>query len=247
MTHYTSCLALFLILLAPSLVAEDVRVTLLGTGSPPPAMDRFGPSILIEAGSEKLLFDCGRGATQRLRQLGIPLKDVSALFLTHLHSDHTVGIPDLWLTGWVFGRQQAFEVHGPVGIRNMMQHLEEAYSFDIHIRGDVDERLPSAGIAVGVREIEEGTVLDRNGVKVIAFEVDHRPIVPAFGYRIEYGGKVVVLSGDTRKSENLVKFSMGADLIVHEVGAASEELLRTSARTKKVVEHHSCPKRLRKS
>ena len=92
---HASRLSLILCLLASTLGAADFRVTLLGTGSPPPAMDRFGPSILIEAGTEKLLFDCGRGATQRLRQLGIPLKDVSALFLTHLHSDHTVGIPDL--------------------------------------------------------------------------------------------------------------------------------------------------------
>ncbi len=225
----------------PHLAGADFRVTLLGTGSPPPAMDRFGPSILVEAGSEKLLFDSGRGATQRLRQLGVPLKDISVVFLTHLHSDHTVGIPDLWLTGWVFGRQRAFDIRGPEGTRHMMKHLEEAYSFDIHIRGDVDEQLPPTGIAVGVREIKEGPVYEANGVKVIAFEVDHRPIVPAFGYRIEYNGKVAVFSGDTRKSENLVKFAEEADLLVHEVGGASEELLRTSPRTKKVVEHHTLP------
>src|SRR5580692_10369495 len=85
--------------------AQDFKVTLLGTGNPRPVMSRFGPSILVEAGKEKLVFDCGRGATQRLYQLKIiPFEEVTGLFLTHLHSDHTVGIPDLWLTGWVMGR-----------------------------------------------------------------------------------------------------------------------------------------------
>src|SRR5579862_4379255 len=84
--------------------AQNLKVTLLGTGYPRPVMERFGPSILIEAGKEKLLFDCGRGATQRLYQLQVPFSEVTALFLTHLHSDHIVGIPDFYLTGWIFGR-----------------------------------------------------------------------------------------------------------------------------------------------
>src|SRR5262245_249422 len=93
------------------------KVTLLGTGSPVPSVERFGPSILVEAGGQKLLFDCGRGASQRLWQLKIPLGKIDALFLTHLHSDHVVGIPDLWLTGWipaVYGRRAVpFQVLGP--------------------------------------------------------------------------------------------------------------------------------------
>jgi ribonuclease Z len=84
--------------------AQTIKVTLLGTGNPRPVIERFGPSILVDAGNQKLLFDCGRGATQRLYQLKVPFNEVDALFLTHLHSDHTVGIPDLWLTGWIMGR-----------------------------------------------------------------------------------------------------------------------------------------------
>ena len=89
-------------------VRRIFKVTLLGTGAPRPVMERFGPSILVEAGKEKLLFDCGRGATQRLFQLKVPFGDVTALFLTHLHSDHIVGIPDLYLTGWIFGETRLF-------------------------------------------------------------------------------------------------------------------------------------------
>jgi len=100
--------------LAGAAPAQDFKVTLLGTGSPLPRMDRFGPSILVEAGKQKLLFDCGRGATQRIEQLKVPFAQVDALFLTHLHSDHVVGIPDLWLTGWIRGRASAFRVWGCV-------------------------------------------------------------------------------------------------------------------------------------
>jgi Metallo-beta-lactamase superfamily len=89
--------------------AQGLKVTLLGTGYPQPRMDRFGPSILVEAGKERLLFDCGRGAAQRLEQIRVPFAEVSALFLTHLHSDHVVGIPDLWLTGWILGRKAVSE------------------------------------------------------------------------------------------------------------------------------------------
>ena len=96
--------------------AQPIKVTLLGTGAPPPVMNRFGPSTLIEAGSEKLVFDAGRGNLQRLLQARVNLKDVHALFLPHLHSDHVVGIPDMLLTGWLVGRREApFRVWGPKG------------------------------------------------------------------------------------------------------------------------------------
>src|SRR6185436_9635209 len=117
---------LFLMVVASSVYAQPtIKVTLLGTGGPVPSIERFGPSILVEAGGEKLLFDCGRCASQRLWQLKIPLSQIDALFLTHLHSDHIVGIPDVWLTGWIpaaFGRRlYPFVVFGPGGTRDMME------------------------------------------------------------------------------------------------------------------------------
>jgi len=124
---------------------NEFRVTLIGSGIPVPAADRFGPATLVEAGDQKLLFDCGRGATIRLWQLRIPLSKISALFLTHFHSDHTVGIPDLWLTGWLSShfaaRKGPFHVIGPVGTSTMMRHLEAAYAPDIEIRVE-DEKRP---------------------------------------------------------------------------------------------------------
>lgn len=231
--------------LAGALRAQGLKVTLLGTGSPPPRMDRFGPSILVQAGKENLLFDCGRGAAQRIQQLKIPFTETDALFLTHLHSDHTVGIPDLWLTGWVQGRSVPLRVWGPAGTQEMMTHLSEAYQFDIHIRRDVDERLPGQGVAVMAKDVEEGVVYQSGGVKVTAFTVDHGPVKPALGYRVDFAGHSVVLSGDTRFSENLIRFAQGADVLVHEVmdpaAFASKNPSFPPERVKRVAEHHTSP------
>jgi len=225
--------------------AQELKVTLLGTGNPRPVMSRFGPSILVEAGDEKLLFDCGRGATQRVYQLQIPFNDISVLFLTHLHSDHTVGIPDLWLTGWVMGRSTPLPVWGPEGTKAMMEHLQQAYAFDIHIRRDVDTKLPGAGAEVIARDIQEGVVYNSAGVKVTAFLVDHGEIKPAFGYRVDYRGHSVTLSGDTRPSENLIKVAQGTDVLIHEVidpeAFGETTSTDTPEQRKKIIEHHTTP------
>jgi len=211
---------------------------LLGTGTPDVSMQRFGPSILVQAGDEKFLFDCGRGAVLRLSQLHIPLDEVNRLFLTHLHSDHTVGIPDLWLTEWIFDRKEPFHVWGPAGTRSMISHLEKAYTFHIHIRRDVDEKFPGRGVTVVARDIRQGVVYESNGVKITAFDVNHGPVKPALGYRIDSGGHSVVLSGDTRPSENLIRFAKGTDLLVHEVYYVDEETLHSSPEERIIVRHH---------
>jgi ribonuclease Z len=225
--------------------AQDFKVTLLGTGNPRPSIDRFGPSILVEAGREKLLFDCGRGATQRLYQLQVPFAEVSALFLTHLHSDHVVGIPDLWLTGWILGRKTPLRVWGPAGTRQMFADLERAFQFDIHIRRDVDEKLAAQGVAVVARDVEQGVAYRNGSLKVTAFTVDHGRVKPALGYRIDFAGHSVVLSGDTRFSENLIRFAQGTDVLVHEVidPEAYHEVgtSYTAEQQQRVVEHHTTP------
>jgi ribonuclease Z len=221
----------------------DFKVTLLGTGTPIPSIDRFGPSTLIEAGDQKLLIDAGRGATIRLHQLNIPIGRLDALLLTHFHSDHISGVPDVWLTGWLesyFGtRQTPFRVIGPRGTKRLIAKLEEAYADDIRIRM-ADEKLPPDGIATVVEEYErDGVVYEKNGVKVIAFEVDHGDVIkPAYGYRIEYAGRVAVISGDTRYNQNVVKYAMGADLLVHEVAIALPELL-SEAHIGRIMAHHT--------
>jgi ribonuclease Z len=226
-------------------VTTDFRVTLLGTGTPIPRPDRFGPSTLIEAGEHTVLIDAGRGASMRLYQLGIPIGRIDALFLTHFHSDHTVGIPDLWLTGWLsshFGnRRRPFKVVGPLGTGRLMQHLEAAYAHDIEIRIE-DEKLAREHVAVTVTEFEkDGVVYEAGDLRVIAFTVDHGDAIkPACGYRIEYQGRVAVLSGDTRYNANVIRYGRGADLIVHEVAMALPAL-SGEPYIQRILNHHTSP------
>ncbi|HEY1212216.1 MAG TPA: MBL fold metallo-hydrolase, partial [Bryobacteraceae bacterium] len=194
----------------------DLKVTLLGTSTPNPLPDRFGPSTLVEAVSEKLVFDCGRGATIRLWQLKIPLGTVK-LFLTHLHSDHTVGIPDLWLTGFAplpYGRRKApFAIYGPKGTAEMMSYLEKAYQADIENRREFISNFSLLQVSITAKDIEEGVVYDQNAVRVTAFKVKHANLKDAFGFRVDYRGHAVVISGDMVPNENFIKYAQGADVV----------------------------------
>jgi len=172
------------------------------------------------------------------------------LFVTHLHSDHVVGIPDLWLTGWLFGRELPLRVWGPSGTEAMMGHLAQAYRADIKIRR-ADEQLPELGAEIVVHDFTEGLIYESDGLKVTPFDVDHGDLIkPALGYRIEYRGRCVVLSGDTRPCENLVRFARQCDVLVHEVAAAPLETLEgepgssssfSADRLRRILGHHTTP------
>jgi ribonuclease Z len=210
---------------------SELKVVLLGTmGGPTFSGERLGISTLVIAGDERLLFDAGRSLTTGLARLNINPASVTRVFLTHLHSDHIVSLPELLLFPWASqGRTAPLQVWGPTGTRAMMERLQEAFAFDIHVRRDVDERFSPEGVRVLATDIREGVVYESNGVKVTAFLVDHAPIEPAFGFRVEYRGRSVALSGDTKPSDNLAKAAQGVDLLVHEVGSWKQDPNLTGA------------------
>lgn len=232
-----------LLAFSTSSLAEPMKVTLLGTGVPTPRPTSFSASTLVEAGSEKLLFDLGRGSTMQLYKLKIPLGAITVI--THLHSDHLVGLPDMWLTGWLAtpwaSRKGPMKLYGPKGTVAMTENLTKAFADDIRIRID-DEHLDPVGITFAAKDIEAGTVYDSNGVKVTAIEVNHgEKIKPSFGYVVEYGGHKVVLSGDTKYDERIAKAAEGADLLIHEVAVIEPELLVKNPVYKDIQAHHTSP------
>lgn len=203
--------------------AGVIVVTLLGTGSVQLTPSRFGPSTLVEAGGLRLLFDAGRACTLRLNQLRLPVGAIDAAFLTHFHSDHVIGLPDFWLSGSIqvpyLNRKQGLKVFGPPGTRRMCENLYAAFQDDIRIRR-ADESTPEiASSLIGTDFPEaEGTVFDESDVRVIAFPVNHGPLIrPAVGYRIEHAGRSVLLSGDTKYDERVIRHGTNVDLLIHEV------------------------------
>lgn len=192
-----------------------MNVTLLGTGAPPPNPKRRGPAALLTLGDEKFLVDAGSGVGAQLVQAGVrPYDWPRYLLITHHHSDHTIDLGHLLITRWIVGQNAPLEVWGPTGTKRQMEKLLDYLGWDIEIRRKhMPERRPPE---VRVTEIEEGKVLDAGGVTVAAFLVAHDPVKPAFGFRFDGGGRSVVVSGDTRPCENLVRWSHGVDCLVHE-------------------------------
>jgi len=236
--YWSVCL--YLLLSIHFVHASYLEVTLLGTGTPRPDISRFGPATVIKAKGRYFVFDSGRGITIRLQQAGIPLSQIDQVFITHLHSDHLSGLPDLWLTSWIWQRQNKLHIYGPTGIENMTAHLQLAY------QADVAHRIENSGLnpltaQINTTEISEGVIYNKDGVQITAFFVNHGLVKPAFGYRLDSGDQSVVISGDTSYSENLIKFAKDTDLLIHEIAAADETLLQNNRRLQKIIRYHTSP------
>jgi ribonuclease Z len=193
-----------------------VKLTILGTGSPSPDLRRRGPSQVIECGDDNILVDCGAGALHRLVEADYAALPLTAIAFTHLHSDHVTGILDVLWAGWIRRRWQTPPViYGPPGTQHFIDHLIESMSYDIRVR--TGEILRSENLVPKVVEVEEGWQVTGKDWQLSAFRVEHQPVDEAFGFRIDQGSASVVISGDTKVSENLIKHSKDSDLLVHEV------------------------------
>ena len=199
-------------------------VVMLGTGTPRPTPDAWGPATAVVVGSRVFLVDAGVGVERRLAAAGLPTNGLSAVFITHLHSDHVLGLSDVIFTSWVLGRTRPFPVYGPHGLSRMIDHLYKAFSEDIRIRTEGLEHESREGYRVDVREIGPSVVYDSAGVRVTAFQVDHGEWREAYGYRFDVPGRSIVFSGDTRPSEELVRMATGIDILFHEVQPSDSTL-----------------------
>jgi ribonuclease BN (tRNA processing enzyme) len=198
------------------------KIILLGTGTPPPDPAASGPATAIVVGERVFLIDAGPGVMRRISEAGLPITGVEALFITHLHSDHTLGYPDLIFTSWVMGRRTPLQAYGPHGLKSMTEHLIAAYADDINIRTSGLERAAPNGYRVDAHEIQPGIIYDHDGVRIRAVPVLHGSWKEAYAYRIDTPDRSILISGDTRPSEALALAAKGVDVLIHEVYSAAK-------------------------
>lgn len=221
-----SIIALVGLLATTAWAADPAKVIMLGSGTPIPDPSASGPCVAVVVNGQAYLFDAGPGVVRRAQaaaeKFGIAALDatrLNRLFITHLHSDHTLGYPDLMLTPWVVGRRQPLEVFGPVGLAAMTEHLKEAYAADIKVRTEGAEGLRA--LTVNVHEIQTaGPVYRDANITVRAISVSHGSWPQAFGYAIDAAGRSIVISGDTAPSDAILEACHECDVLVHEVYSA---------------------------
>jgi ribonuclease BN (tRNA processing enzyme) len=215
-------------LLCAAAPAQDTRVILLGTGNPNPEPDRMGPASAVVSGDRVYIVDCGAGIVRRAAQAGIEMKQLTRAFVTHLHSDHTVGLPDLIFTPAVTGRVSPLEIYGPPGVSAMTSHVMKAWKEDMNIRLHGLEPAVPQGYVVHAHDVKPGEIYSDDGMRVIAIAVQHGSWKYAYGYRFEAKDKTIVFSGDTTYSPALARAAAGCDILVHEVYSAAGLAKRTA-------------------
>jgi len=237
-----------------------LHVVLCGTGSPLADAQRASACTAVMAGGHFFLVDVGPGAMREVALLRLPRARVDAVLLTHFHSDHIGDLGEAVMQTWVAGRKQPLAVYGGPGVERVVNGFREAYALDTGYRvaHHGEEAMPPAGGLAEAKAItlpapqEAAVVFDQDGLRVTAFAVDHLPVEPAYGYRFEYRGRSVVISGDTKKSDNLIRQAHGADLLIHEALAAriiepvteyarENGLTRWAKLTSDIVKYHTTP------
>jgi ribonuclease Z len=238
---------------------DGLHVALCGSGSPLPDPDRSGPCVAVVAGSKLYLVDAGAGAARRLAQMRLPVGRVEAVLLTHFHSDHIDGLGELMLQRWVnSGRRQPLPVFGPPGVEEVVAGFGRAYAQDAKYRvAHHGEAVLPPGGAGGMAQPfelagERRAVLERAGLTVSAFPVDHQPVEPAVGYRFDFAGRSLLVSGDTRRSASLAAAAAGVEVLVHEAlapqlvallnqGAQAAGRANLAKITADIVDYHTTP------
>ncbi len=206
---------------------SDTSLVMLGTGMPRPDPECFGPATAVVYDGRVFLFDAGVGVMRRMAAAGLSIRGPEAVFITHLHSDHTLGYPDLILTTWVMGRRTPLQAYGPVGLKKMTKHILAAWDEDIHVRIEGLEQQTPAGYKVAMHEFDVsdpsgGVVYAKDGVRITALPVLHGCWKQAYGFRIDTPDRSIVISGDTVPTNTILEAARGVDVLVHEVYPQSQ-------------------------
>lgn len=220
-------------------IYDGLKITLCGTSSPLPAPGRAQACVAVETPNHLYLVDAGSGSAATANLAGVPTEKLRGILLTHFHSDHISDIGDFNLNSWVAGRPQPLQVIGPDGVDRIVEGLNIAYELDRGYRVShhgAEFLNPELGILQS-RSIKEGVIVDEDGLRITAFEVSHPPIEPAFGYRLDYGGRSVVISGDSLVTDKIVEISDGADVVLHDamelqLVQTAENVLRNAGATR---------------
>lgn len=207
--------------LAASLLLGETKVVLLGTGTPNADPARSGPATAVTVDGRVFVVDAGPGVVRRAAAAGLKMPALNWIFLTHLHSDHTLGLPDLMYTPWTLERTDGIEVVGPPGTRAMVRNIEKAWAADRAIRRTGGEPSNGSGWRALAREVRGGLAYEGGGVRVTAIPVRHGSWKHAFGYLFETPDRRIVISGDAAPSESLAEACSGCDVLVHEVYSTS--------------------------
>jgi ribonuclease Z len=208
---------------------DGLKITLCGTSSPIPAPGRAQACVAVETPEHLYIIDAGSGSAATANLSNVPMEKLRGILITHFHSDHISDIGDFNLNSWVAGRPEPLQIIGPTGVERIVDGFNMAYELDRGYRvahHGAELLNPKLG-TLQAKAIGEGVIIDQDGLRVTAFEVSHPPIEPAFGYRLDYGGRSVVISGDSLVTDKIVEISNGADVVLHD--AMSLQLLRGAA------------------
>jgi ribonuclease Z len=225
-------------------------ITLLGTGNPQPNLRRAGPSNHLAIADQSVLLDCGSGTVHQLLKAGRDAKDIDYLFLTHMHSDHTVDIAHVLITGWIRYRDKPIHIVGPPQTKEFVARVLHAFEFDLRLRR-LDDRVGKDIMTVEVTEVSDGDTFEADGWKATAVEVEHGYVKPALGFIFDDGMAKIMVSGDTTGCDAIREASRGVDLLVHELMRDSEsgdphddKLAAVPELRRRIIESHTCPHQL---
>ena len=241
---------LLLLLLIPT-ASASTKLFILGTGTPNPNPERMGSSYLVLANDEPYLFDYGTGVIRRIAAFSpswggeyqaLEVENLKYAFLTHIHSDHTLGLADLIITPWIMGRSEPLKIFGPKGAKNMHTNIIKAYQPDIDYRIYGTQPQNSTGYKVIFNELKDKFVYQDENIKVTAFLNDHGDLQESYGFLIETTDKKILISGDTAMSKNLISYGENLDYLIHEIYSQKGFNNKTPDWQKYHQAHHTGPK-----